>query len=67
MRIERVALNAGPFSHHAESRARGADGAMQINGRFDDALPRFRLLLGPAPEGIGSCHQFHYTTMCNQY
>ena len=67
MRIKRMALNACPFSHHAESRERGADGAMQIDGCFDDALPRFRLLLSPALEGIGPCHHFHCTSMCNHY
>jgi hypothetical protein len=62
-----MALNACVLSHHAEGRECGADGAVQIDSRFNDALPCFRLLLGPALEGICPCHQFHYTSMCNQY
>jgi len=62
-----MALNACPFSHHAEGRARGADSAVQIDGRFDDAAARFRLLLGPTLEGIGPRHHFHCTSMCIHY
>jgi hypothetical protein len=59
-----VTLNARAFSHHAESRACGANAAVQIDSRLDEAPPRFRLLLSPPLEGIGPCHQFHCTSMC---
>ena len=56
MRIERMALNAGPLGDHAERRARRADAAVQVDRGFDDALPGLRLLLGAAFEGVGPRH-----------
>jgi hypothetical protein len=44
MRIERMTLDAGSFSHHAEGRRRRAELRMQFNCRLDDVLTRFRLL-----------------------
>jgi len=58
-------LTAAPV--FAQPSERAAAPAVQIDSRFNDALPCFRLLLGPALEGICPCHQFHYTSMCNQY
>src|SRR5262245_5203230 len=64
MCIEGMALNAGPFSHHADGRQRRSDAAVQIDRRFDDAPPGFRLLLGPALEGVGPCHVNFITLTC---
>ena len=58
MRIERVALHARPFGDHADGGLGGARCAVQIDGSFDDAPPGVGLLLGPAFEGIGPCHNF---------
>src|SRR5262245_43013931 len=63
MRVQRMALNAGPFGDHAEGRKRRPDAAVQIDGRFDDASPRLRLLLSAPLEGVGSAH-FRCTRAC---
>jgi hypothetical protein len=64
MRIERVPLNAGSLGDHADGRSRRANAAMQIDGGFDDAPAGFRLLLGSAFEGVGSCHHNLITLTC---
>src|SRR5262245_59798480 len=63
MRVKRMALNTGPFGHHAKGRERRPEAAVQVNGRFDDAPPRFGLLLSAAFEGVGSTH-FRCTRAC---
>src|SRR5262249_51550433 len=51
-----MALNPCPLRHHTERRARRTDGRMQLDRSFDNALPRFGLLLGAAFEGVSSGH-----------
>ncbi len=64
MRIERVPLNAGALGHHADGGERRADAAVQIHGRFDDAPPGFRLLLGAAFEVVGPGHVYFDARAC---
>lgn len=56
MCIERVPLHPCPLRHHAECRLRRPNAAVQIDRSLDDALSRFRLLLGAPLERVGPGH-----------
>ena len=56
VRVHGVSLNAGPLRDRHDRRPRGADGRVQVDGRFDDPLPRLRLTLGAPLELVLPTH-----------